>query len=72
MELNSGIEIPHGSAYDNASEFGIVVETEPTKSSGDLTRARKGSVDLQRIDGHCERLLRLPDSFRAHCGDPTF
>ena len=20
---------------------------------------------------HCERLLRLPDSFRAHCGDPT-
>ena len=26
------------------------------------------SVDTDR---HCERLLRLPDSFRSHCGDPT-
>ena len=26
---------------------------------------------MWRTDGHCERLLRLPVSFRAHCGAPS-
>ena len=29
------------------------------------------SVDMWRTDGHCERLLRLPVSSRAHCGAPS-
>ena len=30
-----------------------------------------GSVDMRHRDGPCERPLGLPDSFWAHCGDPT-
>ena len=29
------------------------------------------SVDMRHTDGHGERLLRHPGSFRAHCGVPT-
>ena len=28
-------------------------------------------VNWFHTDGHCGRLTRLPDSFRAHCGDPA-
>ena len=41
------------------------------QSSGSRFDMSPSGSDTRHGDGHCERLLRLPDSFRAHCGDLT-